>query len=175
MRVIPRQPAPNLEVATVGHGRWALADRHPAHFSLIVFYRGLHCPICRPYLSELNRLVPEFGERGVQVVAVSTDDAVRAAQTVRDWKLDALAVGYGLSIETARTWGLYISTGRGKTSTGIDEPPKFAEPGVFLTRPDGSVYFASVQSMPFARPHLPQILSAIDFVLKNDYPARGEA
>ncbi|MFN3566440.1 MAG: peroxiredoxin-like family protein, partial [Burkholderiaceae bacterium] len=170
-----RQPAPRLDVPTVGHGRWALADRHPAHFSLIVFYRGAHCPICRGYLTELNRLVAEFEQRGVEVVAVSTDDAVRAAQTVRDGKLDALAVGYGLSIETARSWGLYISTGRGKTSTGVEEPPKFAEPGVFLIRPDGSAYFASVQSMPFARPHLPQILSAIDYVLKNDYPARGEA
>lgn len=175
MRVMPRQPAPKLDVATVGHGRWALADRHPANFSLIVFYRGLHCPICRPYLSELNRLVAEFDQRGVEVVAVSTDDAVRAAQTVRDWKLDALTVGYGLPIETARTWGLYISTGRGKTTTGVEEPPKFAEPGIFLIRPDGSVYFAAVQTMPFARPHFSEILSALDFILKNDYPARGEA
>jgi peroxiredoxin len=126
-------------------------------------------------LSEFNRLVAEFDRRGVEVVAVSTDDAVRAAQTVRDWKLDVLTVGYGLSIETARTWGLYISTGRGKTSTGVEEPPKFAEPGIFLIRPDGSVYFAAVQTMPFARPHLSEILSAIDFILKNGYPARGEA
>jgi alkyl hydroperoxide reductase subunit AhpC len=123
----------------------------------------------------LNRLVGEFDRRGVEVVAVSTDDAVRAAQTVRDWKLDALTVGYGLSIETARTWGLYISTGRGKTTTGVEEPPKFAEPGIFLIRPDGSVYFAAVQTMPFARPHFSEILSALDFILKNDYPARGEA
>lgn len=156
MRVIPRQPAPRLDVPTVGRGGWALADRHPARFSLIVFYRGLHCPICRPYLTELNRLAAEFGQRGVEVVAVSTDDAVRAAKAVRDW-------------------GLYISTGRGKTSTGVEEPPKFAEPGVFLIRPDGSVYCAAVQSMPFARPHFAEILWAIDFVLKNDYPARGEA
>jgi peroxiredoxin len=175
MRVMPRQPAPTLDVATVGRGRWSLADRHPANFSLIVFYRGLHCPICRPYVSELNRLVGEFDKRGVEAIAVSTDDAVRAGEAVREWKLDALTVGYGLSIESARTWGLYISTGRGKTSTGVEEPPKFAEPGIFLIRPDRTVYFAAVQSMPFARPHFSEILSAIDFVLKHDYPARGEA
>jgi len=28
--------------------------------------------------------------------------------------------------------------------------------------------------MPFARPHFDEILGAIDFVVKNDYPARGE-
>lgn len=70
---------------------------------------------------------------------------------------------------------MYISTGRGKTSTGVEEPPRFAEPGIFLIRPDGSVYFAAVQTMPFARPHFSEILSALDFILKNDYPARGEA
>jgi len=58
---------------------------------------------------------------------------------------------------------------------GTKTPPKFAEPGIFLIRPDRTVYFAAVQSMPFARPHFSEILSAIDFVLKHDYPARGEA
>jgi len=175
MRVMPRQPAPNLDVATVGHDRWALGDRHPTHFSLTVFYRGLHCPVCRPYLSELNRLVGEFDRRGVEVVAISSDDAVRAAQAVRDCKLDALALGHGLSIATARAWVLYISTGHGKTSAGVEEPPKFAEPGIFLIPPDSSVYFASVQTMPFARPNLSEVLSAVDFILKNGSPARGEA
>jgi hypothetical protein len=28
--------------------------------------------------------------------------------------------------------------------------------------------------MPFARPHFADILAAIDYVLKNNYPARGE-
>ena len=28
--------------------------------------------------------------------------------------------------------------------------------------------------MPFARPHFDEILGAIDFVVKNEYPARGE-
>jgi hypothetical protein len=44
-----------------------------------------------------------------------------------------------------------------------------------MIRLDGSVYFASVQSMPFARPHFSEILAAIDFIIKNDYPARGES
>jgi hypothetical protein len=28
--------------------------------------------------------------------------------------------------------------------------------------------------MPFARPVFKEMLSAIDFIIKNDYPARGE-
>jgi peroxiredoxin len=175
MHLMPRQPVPALSVDTVAHGRWTLADSKPTNFTLVVVYRGLHCPICRPYLGELNRLAAEFAQRGVEVIALSSDDAERAAQTVQHWKLDAIRVGYGLSIEDARKWGLYVSSSRGKTSTGFEEPALFAEPGLFLIRPDGTLYFGTVQTMPFARPHFADILPAIDYVLKNDYPARGEA
>ena len=41
-------------------------------------------------------------------------------------------------------------------------------------KPDGTLYFVTVQSMPFARPPFEEILSAIDFVVAKDYPARGE-
>jgi hypothetical protein len=46
---------------------------------------------------------------------------------------------------------------------------------VFLVRPDRTLYYAAVQSMPFARPHLRDILAGLDFVIAKDYPARGEA
>ncbi len=61
------------------------------------------------------------------------------------------------------------------TSVGIEEPRRFNEPGLFLVRPDGTLYAASVQSMPFARPHFSDVLAAVEFVTKNDYPPRGEA
>jgi hypothetical protein len=28
--------------------------------------------------------------------------------------------------------------------------------------------------MPFARPHFKEMLAALDFIIQNDYPARGE-
>ena len=172
--VLPRTQAPDLNVPTVGGGSWKLADSRPQNFTLVVFYRGLHCPICRKQLSDLQNKLAEFDKRGVKVIAISSDNAERAAKTAEDWKLDKLCLGYGLGLETARQWGLYISAGRGKTSIGIEEPALFSEPGLFLIKPDNSVYFASVQTMPFARPHFDDILGAIDFVLAKDYPARGE-
>ena len=171
----PRQPVPALSLLTVAGPTWTLGANPPAHFTLIVFYRGLHCPVCRGYLSELNRLHADFTARGVEVFVASSDGAERAAQAVRDWGLSNLTVGHGLPIDEARRWGLYVSSSRGKTSLGIDEPARFSEPGVFLVRADGTLYWASVQTMPFARPHFDEMLKAIDFVLKNDYPARGEA
>ena len=110
----------------------------------------------------------------MSILVASSDDADRAAKAKADWKLDALTVGYGLSVETARQWGLFISSGRGKTSIGVEEPALFAEPGLFLIRADGTLYFSTIQTMPFARPAFADILTALDFVLKNNYPARGE-
>ena len=85
-----------------------------------------------------------------------------------------LRLGYGLSLAKARDWSLYISTSRGKTSIGIDEPALFSEPGLFLVSPDQTLYFASVQTMPFVRPHFSELFGAIDFAISNNYPARGE-
>jgi hypothetical protein len=86
----------------------------------------------------------------------------------------SLRFGYDLSLATAREWGLYTSKGRGQTSIGIEEPAVFSEPAVYLVRPDGSLYYGAVQTMPFARPHFDELLSAIDFAVAKDYPARGE-
>jgi len=174
-KLMPRQPAPALKVSTVEHGDWDLAAQQPAHFTLLLVYRGLHCPICRGYLNELKSLQAEFEKHGVKVLALSTDDEERARAAHTQWGLAGLPLGYGLSIEAARAWGLYISTSRGVTSVGVEEPAQFAEPGLFLIRPDRTLYAASVNTMPFARPHFKDLLMALDFIIKNDYPARGEA
>ncbi len=167
----PTTPAPDLDVPLVGGGQFRLADQRPDAFTLVVFYRGLHCPICRGYLAELNRSLDDFAAIGVtSVVAVSGDDADRAQQSVTDWGLDRLQVGYGQSVESMRAWGLFVSKG-----IADSEPDLFGEPGVFLIRPDVTVYMAAVNSMPAARPRISDVLGAARFFTENNYPARGEA
>ena len=78
--LMPRQTTPALQVPTLQHGPYDMATDSPEHFSLLVFYRGLHCPICMKYLLELARLVPEFEKRGVKVLALSSDNQDRAEQ-----------------------------------------------------------------------------------------------
>lgn len=172
--LMPRQPVPALEVPTVDHRNFRLSDDAAPGFTMLVFYRGLHCPICVKYLLELVRLQPEFDKRGVKVIALSSDTRDRA-QTMAD-QLNApdLRMGYELPLAKAREWGLYISTSRGATSIGIEEPALFSEPGLFVVRPDGTLYYGAVQTMPFARPHFDELLSALDFALAKNYPARGE-
>jgi len=169
----PRQPVPELSVSTL-QGPWSLSEQDPENFTMVVFYRGLHCPICSKYLAELNKLVDDFAEIGVSVLAVSSDGEDRAQQAREDWGLDKINLGYGLSVEQARDWGLHRSAGRGLTSIGIEEPAEFSEPGLFIIRSDNTLYWSQVQTMPFARPHFREIIGALKFALEKDYPARGE-
>lgn len=171
----PRTKTPELEVDTLDGTRWRLSEQTPQRFTMIVAYRGLHCPICRPYIAGLDRMLEEFAKRGVEVIALSTDTHERARETKDDWKLKKVRIGYGMSIDKAREWGLYISTSRGKTSAGIVEPDLFNEPGLFVVRPDQTLYAAYISTMPFARPHFDEILKALDRIIEVDYPARGEA
>ncbi len=173
--ITPRTETPNLEFETVDGDTWRLADQKPENFTMIVAYRGLHCPICKNYLRDLDRMTADFEKLGVESVVVSTDDRERAEETKRDWELENLTVGYDLGIDQARTWGLFISTSRGKTSAGIEEPPLFNEPGLFLVRPDKTLYASNIVTMPFTRPRFKDVLAALERILEMDYPARGEA
>lgn len=172
--LFPRQPVPPLDLPLVGGGTWSLAEQTPENFTMVVFYRGLHCPICSRYLADLNRKAGKFAELGVNVVVASSDDAERGAKAKEEWGLDALDVAYGVSLEKGREWGLYVSTSIGKTSVGVVEPDMFIEPGLFVIRPDGTLYFGTVQTMPFARPSFAEVLGAIGTVIERNYPARGE-
>ena len=173
-RVLPRTPAPELRVPTVAGSEWDLSQRQAENFIMVNFYRGLHCPICSKYLAELNRLADDFAQRGVDTLVVSTDPQDRAEKAKHDWGLDKLTVGYDLGLEDARRWNLYISSTNGVTSMGVEEPREFAEPGLFLMKPDRTLYFISIQNMPFARPSWREVLGAMDFVVEKNYPARGE-
>ena len=172
--LMPREAVPALSAPTLDHGRFTLSEDAAVNFTLVVFYRGLHCPICLKYLLELARLQAEFDKRGVKVIAISSDERVRAQAMADKLHSPALRIGYDLSLAHAREWGLYISTSRGTTSIGIEEPALFSEPGVFIVRPDGTLYYGAVQTMPFARPHFDELLAALDFALDKNYPARGE-
>ena len=108
--LLPRQPVPPLQVPTLDHGLFDLAADAPQHFTLLVFYRGLHCPLCLKYLLELGRLQADFAQRGVQVIALSTDTAERARAMADKLKAPGLRMGHSLPLAQARDWGLYLST-----------------------------------------------------------------
>lgn len=167
--IIPGRPAPDIAVPLVGGGRFALRDSSAKHFFLINVYRGKHCPICKNTMQDYDKRADEFEKRGVEVLFLSSDDEETATASVKDWGIENLDVGWGFEFEMARKWGLFISEGIKE-----GEPDYFLEPGVFLIDPEYSLFASFVQTIPFARPTLDDLLGGIDFVTREHYPARGK-
>ena len=107
---------------------------------------------------------------GIDVIAITANAKDLAEKSAQEWGIDKLKHGYGLSVEDARRWGLFVSA-----SIKDNEPPHFVEPATFVIRPDGTLYASIVQTMPFSRPSAEQILSSLEWIIDKDYPARGEA
>ena len=165
----PRQQTPDLSISLVNGTEWKLSKQNSEAFTLLIVYRGLHCPVCKTYLEDLQSKLSKFHDLGVNVIAVSSDTEAKAKQTYDEWDIADVPLGYAFSIAEARDWGLFISKGI------KNEPDTFIEPGLFVIRPNQELYCASLQTMPFARPGLDDVINAIKFVLDKAYPARGEA
>ncbi len=172
--LVPRHTVPALSVATLSHGDFDITKANPDRGTILCFYRGLHCPICAKYLMELGKLNSTFAEKGYETIAISSDTQERAQEMADKISSPDLRMGYGLSLASAREWGLSVSTSVGTTSIGIEEPPLFSEPGLFVVESDMTLYYGSVQTMPFVRPHFSELAGALDFAIEKNYPARGE-
>ncbi|WP_417616033.1 peroxiredoxin-like family protein [Parasphingorhabdus sp.] len=168
-RLLPAKAVPDFTIPMTDGGKFQLSQRLGDNFTLLLFYRGMHCPICKMQLRDLQRHLGDFAKRGITVVAISMDSKDRAQASAEEWGVDDLMIGYDLGEGLARDLGLYISSGR----PGGTEPSIFSEPALLLVKPDQTLYFASVQSMPFTRPSLEQLLQGIDYAIESGYPARG--
>lgn len=165
----PLEQLPEIRVNTLQGREWVLSKQKPRNFTMIVFYRGHHCRVCRHYIHDLSVHLSDFEERGVEVIAISSNKREKALQSQNEWHTQDLPIGYGFPVEEAEKLGLFISK-----SVLEGEPDLFFEPALFIINPDGTLYSVALQSMPFARPHFKDIVAAFDFILREDYPARGE-
>lgn len=172
MTTLPRTQPPALTLPLVQGGTTddlSLGTGADGRFTLMVFYRGLHCPVCRKQLREIDDQLDALREAGVgRVVAISMDTLKRATLAVEEWELTRLPIAHGLSEAEAREWGLFISSGFKK-----GEPEMFSEPGMFILDSDNTVFWSTVSSMPFGRMPVSAIIHGLEYVTENDYPARG--
>ena len=169
MLIRPGSRAPELKVHTVSDEVWDLHQRNPKKFIMIVFYRGIHCPICKKYLKDLSGLAKQFFKEGVlDIIAVSGDSEEKAFKAKEDWGLSNVEVGFDQSLESMKDWGLFISE-----SIKDEEPKLFGEPGLFLIDSNHEIFYCATNSMPFGRPHFGDMLDAVKFIEENDYPPRG--
>jgi peroxiredoxin len=166
----PQEKVPEIKVKILQGQEWTLSRQKPENFTLIMFYRGHHCRVCRHYIHDLSVQLSGFEKRGVNVIAISSNSKEKATQSQNEWHTQDLLIGYDYPVEEARKLGLFISK-----AVMENEPDFFFEPALLVVRPNGTLYSIALQSIPFARPHFKDILAAFDFILRENYPPRGEA
>ena len=77
MNLVPNMKVPSLQLELL-HGQPWSTENNSNHYTLLVVYRGYHCPICRGYLQDFQELQSEFNDLGVEIIAVSADSRERA-------------------------------------------------------------------------------------------------
>lgn len=137
-------------------------------FTLLIVYRGVQCSICRGYLRDVAEHLPDFAKLDTRVLVTSAESAERATRAQSEWTNNEIPFSYGLSPASGKKLRLFRSLARKDT-----EPTEFFEPGLFLLNARGEVLFISVQSMPFGRPPIAELLSWIERIRDNGIPARG--
>ena len=166
----PATAFPDIRVATLDGGDTTLGapNQERGDWKLIVIYRGKHCPICKTYLTELNRMLDDFAAINVDVVAVSADPEEKAKASAEDIGYTG-SIGYDLGVAQMMQLGVFISDPRSPEET--DRP--FAEPATFVVRADRKLQIVDISNAPFVRPALKGLLDGLTFIRSKDYPVRG--
>ena len=161
------QTLPTISLPTVGGENVTLGRGEASDWHVVIVYRGLHCPICKKYLTQLESLQSQFADVNADVMAVSADPQEKARQ-MADATGATFSVAYDLSLDQMQSLGLFISDPRpGET----DRP--FAEPGLYAVNSAGVVQLIDVANAPFLRPGLEDLPDSLSFLKAKDYPVRG--
>ena len=107
-QIIPGRKTPSLTINTLNNNEWSLENNLNDKMTMIVFYRGLHCPICSDFLKLIESQLEDYEEANTNVIVVSMDSKQKALKSKEQWTLSKLNIAYELSEEKAREWGLYI-------------------------------------------------------------------
>ena len=150
-----------------GH-TWSKDDHLNKKNFMVVFYRGLPCPVCSIFLKQIDNQLLDYKKSNIEVIAISMDNKDKALKAKSSWSIDNLGIAYGLKEENAREWGLYISKSIKEAESYI-----FREPGLLISKKDGSLYLANTSNMPWARPDISDLQAKLIFAQENNYLVRG--
>ena len=78
----PNTKVPDLHLNLINDTEWTLSEQSPENFTIIFFYRGLHCPICKKQLEDITSNLERLSERGTHVIAISMDSIIKIEKTL---------------------------------------------------------------------------------------------
>ncbi len=138
-------------------------------WTMFFVYRGRHCPRCKRFLNKLDAALDDWTQQ--MDVVVASADSLEKAQADKEefgWRFDLC---HSLSEAQMRALGLYVSDPLSEAET----THRFAEPGAFGLRPDGTLLLVDISNGPAARPDLVELLDGMTFNIEKDRPVRGTA
>jgi len=160
---------PAIGLPLVGGGEVPLGQpEKKGNWQVVFIYRGLHCPICRKYLTKLESLKDKFPATKTEIVAVPGDSESKAKEMAEVAGV-TFPVAYGLSIEQMKELGSSLSHPRSPKEA--DQP--FPEPGMFAVNPEGKVQLIDISNTPFNRSDPDELVDTLKCIQENDYPIRG--
>ncbi len=164
---LPDSQLAPMSFAKVGGGEITVGGIRE-NWTLLVVYRGKHCPRCKKFLNKLSAMVADWQAAGFDIAVVSADplEKAQADQDEFGWAFD---LGYGLTEAQMQLLGLYVTDPLSPEETDR----RFAEPGHFVLRPDGSLIVVTLSNGPAARPDLDELLDGMIFNKSHDRPTRG--
>lgn len=159
-----------MEFPVLAGGSWALREDSSARLHLISFFRGAFCGFCTRFMQQLNGLSAEFAELGIELAGVSVDPKDIAKAWAEGNGIDKISVGYGLAREQIEACGLFASH-----FSRDGKELYFAEPALWLVKPDGELYLTIQSSVSCGRPDLESLLVGLKLLADQGFPTRGNA
>jgi len=159
---------PSFELPKIGGGSLKVGGARDK-WALVIVYRGKHCGRCKNYLNAFEKSYGEWEKAGFDIAVFSADPLEKVSDDIAEFGW-TFPIGYDLQEAEMREMGLYVSDPLSSQETDR----RFAEPGIFCLRPDGTTQIISISNGPAARPDLDQLLDGMIFTIKNERPVRGE-
>ena len=166
----PGKKVPELEFPLTTDGSWSLSEETTARLRLISFYRGAFCGYCTRFMQQLNGLHADFAELGIELACVSVDPKDIATAWGEENGIDKVSIGYGLSQDQIEACELFASR-----VTRDGKELYFAEPALWLVRPDGELYLNIQSSISCGRPDLNSLLEGLKRLAGEGFTLRGNA
>ena len=140
--------APDFTATDANGDRVSLSDYRARQSVLLVFYRGGWCPFCVSHLDDIQSLFPVLDQHGVQLLAISPEDAEASAKLAKKFEQPYRFVSDSELVIT--------------DAYGIRRDEELPHPAVFLIDREGKIVWYYVGEDYKQRPSSSQLRQVIE-------------
>ncbi|MBD2346984.1 hypothetical protein [Anabaena subtropica] len=114
----------------------------------------------------------DFSKLGVEAIAISGDSHVDAQKSIQEWGIKNLAL-HKCGMKSSNYTFASLTLCAFATWREIQFIPLISNAKNLTIGYEANIELAYLWGLPFSRPPISDMLSAIDFILKKNYPVRG--